>query len=122
VIVATNLYGDILSDLASELSGSIGLAGSIMASDTHCCAQAQHGSAPDLAGKDKANPTSMILSVAMLIRWMGDKHGKAALQKAGDAMSAAVDKVLEDPKLRTPDLGGTSGCKAFGEAVAKVVG
>jgi 3-isopropylmalate dehydrogenase len=122
VIVATNFYGDILSDLASELSGSIGLAGSIMASDTHCCAQAQHGSAPDLAGKDKANPTSMILSVAMLIRWMGDKHGKAALQKAGDAMSAAVDKVLEDPKLRTPDLGGTSGCKAFGEAVAKVVG
>jgi 3-isopropylmalate dehydrogenase len=122
VIVATNFYGDILSDLASELSGSIGLAGSIMASDTHCCAQAQHGSAPDLAGKDKANPTSMILSVAMLIRWMGDKHGKADLQKAGDAMSAAVDKVLEDPKLRTPDLGGTSGCKAFGEAVAKVVG
>jgi 3-isopropylmalate dehydrogenase len=122
VIVATNFYGDILSDLASELSGSIGLAGSIMASDTHCCAQAQHGSAPDLAGKDKANPTSMILSVAMLIRWMGDKHGNASLQKAGDAMSAAVDKVLEDPKLRTPDLGGTSRCKAFGEAVAKVVG
>jgi 3-isopropylmalate dehydrogenase len=122
VIVATNFYGDILSDLASELSGSIGLAGSIMASDTHCCAQAQHGSAPDIAGKDKANPTSMILSVAMLIRWMGDKHGNAALQKAGDAMTAAVDKVLEDPKLRTPDLGGTSGCKAFGEAVAKVVG
>jgi 3-isopropylmalate dehydrogenase len=122
VIVATNFYGDILSDLASELSGSIGLAGSIMASDTHCCAQAQHGSAPDIAGKDKANPTSMILSVAMLIRWMGDKHGNAALQKAGDAMTAAVDKVLEDPKLRTPDLGGASGCKAFGEAVAKTVG
>src|SRR4029453_2831171 len=59
VLVATNFYGDILSDLASELSGSLGLAGSIMASDTLCCAQAQHGSAPSLAGKDIANTTSM---------------------------------------------------------------
>jgi len=121
VLVATNFYGDILSDLASELSGSLGLAGSIMASDTLCCAQAQHGSAPTIAGKDIANPTSMILSVAMLIRWMGDKHQNAALQKAGDAMQVAVDKVLEDPKTRTPDLGGTLGCKAFGAAVAKAL-
>lgn len=67
VLVATNFHADILSDLASELSGSLGLAGSIMASDTLCCAQAQHGSAPDIAGKDLANPTSMILSVAMLL-------------------------------------------------------
>jgi len=57
VLVATNFYGDILSDLASELSGSLGLAGSMMASDAHCCAQAQHGSAPDIAGQDQANPT-----------------------------------------------------------------
>ncbi|EJL77866.1 isocitrate/isopropylmalate dehydrogenase [Polaromonas sp. CF318] len=121
VLVATNFYGDILSDLASELSGSLGLAGSIMASDTLCCAQAQHGSAPTIAGKDIANPTSMILSVAMLIRWMGDNKKIKALQNAGDAMQAAVDKVLEDPALRTSDLGGTTGCKAFGQAVAKVV-
>src|SRR5574340_582437 len=57
VIVATNFYGDIISDLASELSGSLGLAGSVMASDTLCCAQAQHGSAPDIQGQDRANPT-----------------------------------------------------------------
>src|SRR5947199_334421 len=60
VICATNFYGDILSDLASELSGSLGLAGSIMASDANCCAQAQHGSAPTIAGRDVANPTSML--------------------------------------------------------------
>src|SRR4051812_13655395 len=77
VLVCTNFYGDILSDLASELSGSLGLAGSIMASDTLCCAQAQHGSAPTIAGKDIANPTSMILSVAMMVRWVGDKQGNA---------------------------------------------
>src|SRR5574337_1119332 len=78
VIVATNFYGDIISDLASELSGSLGLAGSVMASDTLCCAQAQHGSAPDIQGQDRANPTSMILSVAMLLQWMGDHRGNPA--------------------------------------------
>ena len=121
VIVATNFYGDILSDLASEMSGSLGLAGSMMASDTHCCAQAQHGSAPTLAGLDKANPTSMILSVAMLIHWMGGHHGKPALVEAARAMEAAVDKVLERPECWTADLGGNTGCKAFGEHVAEAV-
>jgi len=122
VLVATNFYGDILSDLASELSGSLGLAGSIMASDTLCCAQAQHGSAPDIAGQDRANPTSMILSVAMLLHWMGDRHGSQPLRDAAAAMETAVDRVLADPATRTPDLGGTLGCKAFGAAVAERVG
>lgn len=118
VIVATNFYGDILSDLTSELAGSIGLAGSMMASDTHCCAQAQHGSAPDIAGQDKANPASMILSVALLLGWMGDHHHSSALAQAGAAMEAAVDTVLTNPVTRTADLGGTLGCKAFGRCVA----
>lgn len=121
VIVATNFYGDILSDLASELSGSLGLAGSIMASDELCCAQAQHGSAPTIAGKDLANPTSMILSVAMMAQWVGDKQRNAALRKAGDAMTAAVDKVLENPETRTRDIGGTIGCQAFGDVVVRAV-
>jgi 3-isopropylmalate dehydrogenase len=121
VLVATNFYGDILSDLASELSGSLGLAGSVMASDELCCAQAQHGSAPTIAGKDIANPTSMILSVAMMVRWVGDKRGDAAARKVGDAMAAAVDQVLENPATRTRDIGGTIGCAAFAAAVAKAV-
>lgn len=122
VIVATNFYGDILSDLASEMSGSLGLAGSMMASDTLCCAQAQHGSAPTLQGLDKANPTSMILSVAMLIHWMGEHNQKPELVAAAKAMEAAVDKVLEQPRWWTADLGGTTGCKAFGEHVARTLG
>ena len=121
VIVATNFYGDILSDMASELSGGLGLAGSIMASDTICCAQAQHGSAPTLAGKDVANPTSMILSVAMMLQWMGDHHGVEALTRAAMAMEAAVDAVLADPASRTRDIGGTIGCEAFAARVAAVV-
>ncbi len=121
VIVATNFYGDILSDLTSELSGSIGLAGAIMASDTHCCAQAQHGSAPDLEGQDRANPASMILSAAMLLQWMGAHFRIASLGQAGSAMDAAVDRVLADPGSRTADLGGTLGCRAFGERVADTI-
>jgi 3-isopropylmalate dehydrogenase len=121
VLVATNFYGDIISDLASELSGSLGLAGSMMASKTHCCAQAQHGSAPDIQGQDIANPVSMILSVAMLVDWMGQKHNKLELEKAAALMTAAVDKVLEDPSSRTPDLGGKSSTKSFAEKVANVI-
>ncbi|CAN7679135.1 isocitrate/isopropylmalate dehydrogenase family protein [Acidovorax sp. LjRoot117] len=121
VLVATNFYGDILSDLCSELSGSLGLAGSIMASDTNCCAQAQHGSAPTIAGQDKANPTSMILSVAMMVAWLGDKRGDAKLKQAAKAIETAVDKVLENPTTRTADIGGSIGCKAFATAVADAV-
>ncbi|MBY4897078.1 isocitrate/isopropylmalate dehydrogenase family protein [Cupriavidus sp. AU9028] len=121
VIVATNFYGDILSDLASELSGSLGLGGSIMAGDGLCCAQAQHGSAPDIQGQDKANPTSMILSVAMLVQWLGEHRDMPHFIAAAQAIDAAVDKVLADPATRTADLGGSMGCTAFGQAVAASV-
>jgi len=119
VLVATNFYGDILSDLASELSGSLGLAGSIMAGDVLCCAQAQHGSAPSIANQDIANPTSMILSVAMMLQWLGDSRGNRPWQQAGDAMTTAVDAVLANPATRTRDIGGTTGCRAFAAAVTQ---
>ena len=118
VVLATNFYADILSDLASELSGSLGLASSIMAGESLCAAQAQHGSAPDIAGKDKANPTSLILSAAMLLEWIGARRKSEALTSAAKAIDAAVDKVLSDKTTRTADLGGRLGTRAFGEAVA----
>ena len=121
VIVATNFYGDILSDLASELSGSLGLAGSVNAGDERCAAQAQHGSAPDIAGQDKANPTSLILSAAMLLRWLGDKRGLANGGAAADAIDTAVDAALAKPETRTPDLGGSLGTQAFATTVAASV-
>ena len=118
VVLATNFYADILSDLASELSGSLGLAGSVNAGDSLCAAQAQHGSAPDIAGQDRANPTSLILSAAMLLQWIGQKRARAAFAEAGNAIDATIDRVLAKPELRTADLGGKLGCRAFGEAVA----
>lgn len=118
VVLATNFYADILSDLASELSGSLGLAGSILAGEARCAAQAQHGSAPDIAGKDRANPTSLILSAAMLLDWLGEKRKSEKLVRAGKAIDAAVDEVLSSRETRTADLGGKLGTRAFGEAVA----
>lgn len=118
VVCATNFYGDILSDLASELSGGLGLAGSINAGRENCCAQAQHGSAPDIAGQNKANPTSMILSVGMLLEWMGKHNRSEALSMAGENMTGAVDQVLENPETRMADLGGTLTCSEFGATVS----
>jgi len=118
VVLATNFYADILSDLASELSGSLGLAGSILAGEALCAAQAQHGSAPDIAGKDRANPTSLILSAAMLLEWMGERKKLENLVRAARAIDGAVDKVLSKQETRTADLGGKLGTRAFGEAVA----
>jgi 3-isopropylmalate dehydrogenase len=106
------MFGDILSDEAAELSGSLGLAGSINASATHCMAQAQHGSAPDIAGRDKANPVSLMLSAAMLLDWLG--HGEAHR-----AIDAAIDRLLKDPARRTRDLGGAMGTKSFTEELCK---
>jgi len=118
VVLATNMYGDILSDLASELSGSLGLAGSTMASDSLCFAQAQHGSAPDIEGQDKANPVSLIHSISMLLTWLGEKRERDDLHEAAQAIDAAVDAALASTDTRTVDLGGTLGTKAFGEHVA----
>ena len=118
VICATNFYADILSDLASELAGSLGLAGSINAGEQLAAAQAQHGSAPDIAGQDKANPSSLILSAAMLLDWLGERHDRPAYREAAAALDAAVDDCIADPATRTADLGGNVGTRAFAAAVA----
>lgn len=117
VLVTTNMFGDILSDEASELSGSLGLAGSINAGERHCMAQAQHGSAPEIAGQGKANPTSLILSAAMLLEWLSTRHAREAFAAAHRAIEAAVDAQLADPARRTADLGGRLGTQAFTDAL-----
>lgn len=124
VIVSTNFYSDILSDLASELSGSLGLAGSINANAETglVCAQAQHGSAPDIQGKNVANPSSLILSAAMMLSWLGERRGLPAFEAAGAEIERAVDEVLANPQSRTRDLGGTMNCDAFGARVAEAIG
>jgi 3-isopropylmalate dehydrogenase len=114
VIVTTNMFGDILSDLASELSGGLGLAASINVGAEHVVAQAQHGSAPDIAGLGVANPASLIGSAAMMLRHLG------ALA-AADAIDAALDRCLADARTRTRDLGGALGTDAFSAAVVAAI-
>jgi 3-isopropylmalate dehydrogenase len=121
VIVTTNMFGDILSDEASELSGSLGLGGAINVGDEICVAQAQHGSAPDIAGKDVANPTSLILSAAMLLDWRGRRDADARLVEAAAAIQGAIDQVLGDTATRTRDIGGELGTELFGAAVCAVL-
>jgi 3-isopropylmalate dehydrogenase len=121
VIVTTNMFGDILSDEASELSGSLGLGGAINAGDEICVAQAQHGSAPDIAGKDVANPTSLIVSAAMLLDWRGRRDGDTRLAAAAAAIEGAIDQVLGNTATRTRDIGGALGTAAFGAAVCATI-
>ncbi len=119
VILATNFYADILSDHTSELAGGLGLAGSINANESLCAAQAQHGSAPDIAGRGVANPTSMMLSAAMLFDWLGETRHDPEFSRVGEALHSAIEATRATPATRTADLGGTLGTRAFGEAVAQ---
>lgn len=114
VILATNMFGDILSDLASEIAGGLGLAASLNLGAGAAVAQAQHGSAPDIAGQDRANPASLIGSAAMLLRHLG-------AAEAADAIDQALDTALSRPETRTPDLGGALGTAAFGARLATII-
>ena len=122
VVVTTNMFGDILSDLAAEISGSLGLAASLNAGTEHAVAQAQHGSAPDIAGQDRANPASLIGSAAMLLGWLGERRKDGRLTRAASAIEGALDRAIAAPEWRTRDLGGPLGTKAFGDRVAALVG
>ncbi len=121
VVVTTNMYGDILSDEASEIAGSLGLAASLNAGAEHAVAQAQHGSAPDIAGKNIANPSSLIGSAAMLLAWLGERRNDDKLTRAAQAIEQALDTTIADPATRTPDMGGKLGTDAFGAKVAEAV-
>ncbi len=122
VIVTTNMFGDILSDEASELTGGLGLGGSINMGDTICVAQAQHGSAPDIQDKGIANPTSLILSAAMLLDWRGRRDGNADLIAAARSIETAIDAVLAIQDNRTRDLGGLQTTDAFAALVIAEIG
>lgn len=118
VIVTTNMFGDILSDLTSELSGSIGLGGSLNAGTDAAMGQAAHGSAPDIAGKDIANPFSQVLSAAQLLGWYGQKTGEQKFLQAAQAIDRSVAAAIAVGEA-TSDVSGRLGTKATGEALVK---
>jgi 3-isopropylmalate dehydrogenase len=118
VVVTTNTFGDILTDLGAGLAGGLGLAPGICAGDRQAMAQATHGSAPDIAGKGIANPYAMIMSGKLMLEWLGHKHGVPQAVAAAQRIDAAVDRVIAEAKYLTPDIGGTASTGRMGDAIA----
>jgi 3-isopropylmalate dehydrogenase len=118
VIVTTNMFGDILSDLTAELSGSLGLAGSLNAGSRYAMAQASHGSAPDIAGRNVANPVSLVLSAGLLLGWLGQTRGLGHFTAAAASIEAAVAGCVAAGET-TADIGGRLGTDAVGAALAR---
>jgi 3-isopropylmalate dehydrogenase len=114
VVVTTNMFGDILSDVTAGLVGGLGMAPSGNVGDEMCIFEPVHGSAPDIAGKGIANPAACILSAAMMLDWLKE-------EKAADMVEEAVLNVLREGRLKTPDLGGINKTTEFAEAVANAL-
>lgn len=118
VIITTNMFGDILSDLTAELSGSLGLGGSLNSGTDFAMAQASHGSAPDIAGQDIANPYSLILSAALLLAWHGRRKNAPAFEKAAAAIEDVARLAVAD-RMVTRDIGGSFGTTQAGQELAR---
>lgn len=112
VIVTTNLYGDILSDEAAQVTGSLGLAAGANIGDNYGMFEPVHGSAPKHAGKNRANPIATILAAKMMLDWLGEYEAAKRVEKA-------IEKVLSEKKIRTYDLGGDATTKDMGNAIIK---
>jgi 3-isopropylmalate dehydrogenase len=120
-VVTTNQFGDILTDLGAGLVGGLGLAPGLCVGENQAMSQATHGSAPDIAGKNIADPYAMIMSGKMLFEWLGRRHDEPKASKAAELIDAAMEKVIADAKALTSDLGGTASTQKMGDAIAEAV-
>jgi len=114
VILAPNLFGDILSDVAAELTGGMGMAPSGCVGDRSAYFESVHGAAPDIAGQGIANPLATVLSARMMLDHLG-RHTEAA------ALGGAVERLLTDRKVLTPDLGGSAGTEEVARALVSLL-
>lgn len=121
VMVMENMFGDILSDLAAGLIGGLGIAPSADIGDTHAVFQPCHGTAPDIMGQGKANPTAMFLSAAMMLDWLADKHGHAPAAEAALRIERAVGKAYASG-IKPMEFGGRDGTAAIAKAVTTALG
>jgi 3-isopropylmalate dehydrogenase len=121
VMVMENIFGDILSDLAAGLIGGLGIAPSADIGDTHAVFQPCHGTAPDIMGQGKANPTAMILSAAMMLDWLAEKHDHPPAAEAALRIERAVDAAYAGG-IKPMDFGGTDGTIEIANAVLKALG
>ncbi len=117
VLVTENMFGDIISDLGAALVGGMGYAPSGDIGAAHGMFQPSHGSAPDIAGQGKANPTAMFLSAAMMLDWLGRRHAQPHAVRAGQLIVKAVDRAFAQGTLVTCELGGDAGTRDVTGAV-----
>jgi 3-isopropylmalate dehydrogenase len=117
VCVTTNMFGDILTDLASVLQGGMGMAVGCNVGDDHAMFEPIHGSAPPLAGKDRANPLAMLGATAEALAWLGRRHDDARLVRGHDAIVRSIEAIVAAGEPLTADLGGTAGRTAVAKAV-----
>lgn len=117
VLPMENLFGDIISDLGAGLVGGMDFAPSGDIGDKHAMFQPCHGSAPDIAGQGIANPTAMILSMSMMLDWLGEQHGMQGCIDAAGAIAAAVDAAFGQGDARSYDIGGQSGTNEVANAI-----
>ena len=118
VLVTENMFGDIISDQTAALVGGMGMAPSADVGDHHGLFQPCHGSAPDIAGQGKANPTATILSAALMLDWLGERSGNSALADAARRIEIAVDAVFAGGKVVSYEFGGRDGTQAIADAVS----
>ena len=116
VMVMENMFGDIVSDITASLIGGLGMAPSADIGDKYAVFQPCHGTAPDIMGQGKANPTGMILSAAMMLDWLADKHGIESAAEAGERIERAVDQVYAGG-LKPMEFGGSNGTADITKAV-----
>jgi 3-isopropylmalate dehydrogenase len=120
VLVMENMFGDILSDLTAGLIGGMGMAPSADIGDKHAVFQPCHGTAPDIMGKGLANPTAMILSAAMMLDWLADRHGHEGAAQAARAIEAAVDRAFA-AGLKACEFGGRDGTSVIADGVLRAL-
>lgn len=120
VIVTTNLYGDILSDEASQVAGGLGLASSANLSDDFALFEPVHGCAPDIAGKGIANPLSMMFTVKTMLEWLGTRKGDQNCSQGARTLESAVMRVTSSG-VKTPDIGGRSKTQEVTKAISEEI-
>ncbi len=118
VVVTTNMFGDILSDLTAGIVGGLGLAPALQRGPRYAMAQASHGSAPDIAGQGLANPYAEIMSMQMLLEWLGTERNDKTVLRAAAAVEQGVRDVIAEAKTLTPDMGGKASTSEMGKAIA----
>ena len=117
VLVMENMFGDILSDVGAGIVGGMGFAPCAELGPDHGLFQPSHGSAPDIAGQDKANPTAMLLSAAMMLEWLGERHDVVHCQNAANDLNQTIYELYASSVLRPVELGGPDGTIAYTKKV-----